>query len=397
MRHLFSPFTIGELTLPNRLVQSATYEAMAEASGEVTAPLIRRYRNLARGGTGLVIPGYFFVHPAGKAMKYQSGIHDDAMLPGLRKLVEAVHEEGGKIVFQLAHAGGQTTEAIAGSPPLAPSVYGRDPVTLIKPRKMKEKDITRVLQAFSEAAARAVTAGTDGIQLHAAHGYLINQFLSPFFNRRGDVWGGTDEKRFRFLKSVIACVRQEMPEGMPLLVKMNTRDYTPKPGIDHELAARYAKWLHQAGVDGLEVSCGTGSYSFMNMCRGQVPVAEMVSGLPFWKKPVGKLMLAQMAGRFDLEEGYNLAAARKIRPAAGAMALAVVGGLRRIEQMEEVLEAGHADLIAMARPFIRQPYLARRFQEEKQSVAGCMSCNKCLAAAANGKTVRCYYTSGESG
>ncbi len=391
MRHLFSPLPLGGLTLSNRLVQSATYEGMAAPSGEVTAPLITRYRHLARGGTGLVIPGYFFVHPSGKAMKYQSGIHDDAMLPGLRQLTEAVHGEGGKIVFQLAHAGGQTTGAIAGSPPMAPSVYGRDPVTLIKPKKMKEKDITRVLNAFASAAARAVAAGADGIQLHAAHGYLINQFLSPFFNRRRDAWGGTEEKRFRFLKSTITCVRREMPEGMPLLVKMNTMDYTPKPGIDHEMAVRYAKRLAQAGIDGLEVSCGTGSYSFMNMCRGQVPVAEMVSGLPLWKKPVGKLMLSQMAGRFDLEEGYNLAAARRIRSACREMPLAVVGGFRRVEQMEEVLEAGHADLIAMARPFIREPFLARRFREEKQRVVTCVSCNKCLAAAANGQRVYCRY------
>lgn len=391
MSILFTPIQVGKLALANRMVHSATYEAMAEESGAVTEELIRRYRNLARGGVGLIIPGYMYIHPTGRAMKYQTGIHSSDMMPGLKKLVEAVHAEGGKIVFQLNHAGRQTEKKLSGTRPISPSGKGRDPFYFVRPRKMKEKDIADAVKWFAAAAARAVTAGADGIQLHAAHGYLINQFLSPFFNRRRDAWGGSAEKQFRFLRSVVHSVRMEMPHDMPLLVKLNSMDHTPKPGITPEIAATYARWLAGLGVACLEVSCGTAFYSFMNLCRGEVPVEEMVSGLPLWKRPVGRLVLGKMVDQFDLEEGYNLAAARKLNSAIGDVPLSVVGGIRRVGQMEAILKNGDADLISMSRPLIREPFLPRRFESGKQTVAGCVSCNKCLAAVINGRPLRCYY------
>ncbi len=394
MKHLFQPGEIGGLVVRNRLVHSATYEGMASETGEVTDELVKRYRTLARGEIGLIIPGYLYVHPSGRAMKRQTGIYSDKLIPGLKRLTEAVHQQDGKIVFQLNHAGRQTTPALIGSTPMAPSARGRDPVNFVKPRRMTEKDISRVIAAFGEAAARAVEAGADGIQLHAAHGYLINQFLSPYLNCRNDAWGGSDEKRFRFLKAVVAAVRKEMPNKMPLLVKLNAMDYTPRQGITPPLAATYAGWLADLLIDGIEVSCGTAAYSFMNICRGEVPVKDMVAGLPLWKRPLGWLMLGSMQGRFDLEEGYNLESAIVIKPAIGKVPLLLVGGIRRVSQMEEILEKGHADFISMSRPFIREPLLAKKLKEGKQNIAGCISCNRCLAAAANGLPVRCYYRGG---
>ncbi len=391
MKHLFQPGKLGGLTVANRLVHSATYEGMASETGEVTDELVKRYRTLAKGEIGLIIAGYLYVHPSGRALKWQTGIYSDKLIPGLKRVTDAVHQHNGKIVFQLNHAGRQTTPAHIGSTPMAPLDRGRDPVYLVKPRRMNEKDITRVVAAFGEAAARAVAAGADGIQLHAAHGYLINQFLSPYFNRRNDAWGGSDEKRFRFLKAVAAAVRKEMPNKMPLLVKLNAMDYTPRQGITPPLAAVYAGWLADLGIDGIEVSCGTASYSFMNLCRGEVPVKDMVAGLPLWKRPFGWLMLNNMQGKFDLEEGYNLGAAIQIKAAMGKLPLLLVGGIRRISQMEEILEKGQADFISMSRPFIREPLLAKKFKEGKQNIAECISCNRCLAAAANGQPVRCYY------
>jgi len=332
-----------------------------------------------------------YIHETGKAMKFQTGIHNDRMIPGLRKLADTVHKNEGKIIFQLNHAGRQTQKQLIGETPMAPSSVGRDPVYFVKPRRMNDKDMANIVEWFAAAAARAVSAGADGIQLHAAHGYLLNEFLSPFFNRRADVWGGTDEKRFRMLKSVIVSVQKEMPENMPLLVKMNAIDYAPGPGITPEIAARYATWMEELGVSCIEVSCGSALYSFMSMCRGDVPVDELAAGLPFWKRPVGRLMLKNMAGKFDLTEGYNVDAAKAVKEAVKKLPVAVVGGLRGVGQMEDVLKKGYADLISMSRPFIREPFLAKRFYDGKQEWAGCVSCNKCLAAAANGKKVKCYY------
>jgi 2,4-dienoyl-CoA reductase-like NADH-dependent reductase (Old Yellow Enzyme family) len=390
MSILFTPINIGNVQIKNRFIHSATYEVMSLETGEVSDKLIKRYQNLAKGQVGLIIPGYMYVHPLGRSYRYQTGVHSDDMIPGLTKLVQSVHQESGKVVFQLAHAGRQTTKALIGQTPIGPSSRGRDPVNFVKPKEMNPDQIQEVIQAFRVAADRAVKAGADGIQLHAAHGYLINEFLSPYFNRRRDEWGGSDANRFRFLKELISEVRSTLPQGMPLLIKLNTHDYTPQEGITPSLALIYAKWLSDLKIDALEISCGSAIYSYMNMCRGDVPVKELVNSLPFWKKPFGKLMLKSMVGKYALEEGYNLEAAKMIKPVLGKIPLSVVGGLRKATQMEEVLGKQYADCISMSRPFIREPFLVKNIEEGKVMIAACVSCNKCLAAVSNNIPVKCY-------
>jgi len=390
MSVLFTPINLGNVEIKNRFVHSATTECMASETGEASDQLVKRYRNLARGEVGLIIPGYMYVHPLGRSYKYQTGIHNDDMIPGLKRLVEAVHEEGGKIVFQIAHAGRQTTKAIIGQTPIGPSSHWRDPVNFVKPKEMSVNDIQEAIQAFAAAAGRTVEAGADGVQLHAAHCYLINQFLSPFFNRRNDEWGGSDTNRFRFLKEIIQEVRKVLPEGMLILVKLNTNDYTPEEGITPSLAATYAQWLADLEIDGLEISCGAAVYAFMNMSRGDVPVKEIVNSLSFWLRPFTNLILKRMVGKYDLEEGYNLEAAKVIKPVLGKVPLFLVGGLRRVTQMEEILEKQYADCISMSRPFIREPLLVKNIREGKTEEAACVSCNRCLAAIPNNLPVLCY-------
>jgi len=186
---------------------------------------------------------------------------------------------------------------------------------------MEEEDIQSAIKAFGNAARRAVAAGADGVQIHASHGYLVNQFLSPFYNRRSDEWGGTHENRFRFLKAVFQEIKASMPADRMILIKLNTNDYTPKEGVTPTLAAKYAAWLGELGIDGVEISCGTTNYSFMNMCRGNVPTKDFVEGLPWWKKPAGWLMMKTLEGKYDLEEGYNVDAAKQIKPKPGAIPL----------------------------------------------------------------------------
>lgn len=387
----FSPMKIRDMEVKNRFVRSATYECMAKETGEVTDELVNLYRHLAAGEVGLIITGYTFIHPLGRAFKYHAGIHNDEMIPGLKRMVDAAHREEGKIVFQISHAGRQTTKATIGQAPIGPSSTGRDPVNFVKPRQMSEEDIHLAITSFGHAARRAHEAGADGVQLHGAHGYLINQFLSPFFNQREDAWGGSDENRFRFLKETVREVKKAIGDGMIILVKLNTNDFTPQEGITPPLAVKYASWLAELGIDGLEISCGTGLYSFMNMSRGEVPVDELVSSFPWWKKPLARLTLNKLVGKYDLEEGYNLEAAKLIKPVLGEVPLIPVGGLRNLRHMEEVLERKWADFISMSRPFIREPDLVRRFREGKAEFASCVSCNRCLAAINNDMPLRCYY------
>ena len=390
MSALFTPKKIGEMEIQNRFVHSATYECMASDDGQVTDKLIRRYSKIAKGGAGLIIPGNLYITPNGRAVKYQTGIHNDDMIEGLKKLVDVVHDEGSKIAFQLVHSGRQTTKDSIRQTPIAPSKGPRDNIYMVKPKEMTEEQIQEVIKAFGVAAFRVSEAGADGVQIHAAHGYLINQFLSPFFNKRTDSWGASDENRFRFLKEVVLEIRKNISDETSVLVKLNTQDYTPKQGITLELAKRYAGWLADLPIDGLEVSCGTLSYSMFNMIRGDVPTEELIMNFPWWRKIIGKIVLKNMEGKFELEEGYNLEAAKLIKPVIGDIPLLVVGGMRKVDHMEKVLKDGVADFISMSRPFIREPNIVNRIREGKAAEVACVSCNKCFAAIANYMPVQCY-------
>jgi len=390
MSVLFTPKAIGETEIKNRFVHSATYECMADYKGEVTDKLVNRYSRLAKGGVGLVIPGYCFVSQNGRAMNFQTGIHNDDMIAGLKKLVDAVHTDGSKIAFQLVHSGRQTAKDTIGQTQIAPSKGGMDTIYMARPREMSESEIQETITAFGTAASRAKKAGADGIQVHAAHGYLVNQFLSPFFNKRSDSWGGSDENRFRFIKEVILEIKKNISDNMMLLVKLNTQDFTPKTGITLELANKYSAWLAELPLDGLEVSCGTLSYSMFNMVRGDVPTEEIITKFPWWRKILGKMMLTKMEGKFDLIEGYNLGAAESIKPVIGEIPLMVVGGMRKSEHMEEVIRNGYADFISMSRPFIKEPNIVNKFKDGKTDEVSCVSCNKCFAGVANNLPVACY-------
>jgi 2,4-dienoyl-CoA reductase-like NADH-dependent reductase (Old Yellow Enzyme family) len=177
---------------------------------------------------------------------------------------------------------------------------------------------------------------------------------------------------------------------MPLLVKLNTHDYTKQEGIIPSLAVTYARWLSDLGINGLEISCGSAVYSFMNMCRGEVPVKELVKSLPFWKRPMGKLMLKSMAGKYSFEEAYNIQAAKMIKPFLRNIPLLVVGGFRKVAEMTKALEERYADCISMSRPFIREPFIVREIREKKTDAVACTSCNRCLAATVNNIPVHCY-------
>ena len=261
MSLLFSPVKIGRVEVNNRFVRSATNEGMATPSGEVTDRMIKVYQNLAKGGVGLIITGNLYVDALGKASDSQPAIDRDETMPGLKRLVDAVHQHGGKIVFQLSHSGRQTKKEVIGRIPMAPSSIHRDLINFQKPVAMSEKDIHLLIRAFALATQRAVEVGADGVQLHAGHGYLFSQFLSPFFNQRSDKWGGSDENRFLFLKETVKEIKKTLPEDKILLVKLNGNDYTPGDGVTPPLAVKYATWMESLGFDGIEVSCGNGAFA----------------------------------------------------------------------------------------------------------------------------------------
>ncbi len=378
MSILFSPMKFGEVTVKNRFIHSACEDNMATENGHVTDGIIDKLNRLSRGEVGLIIWSHLCVHPSGRTKKYQAAIYDDAMIDGLIRAVGAVHSEGGKIAFQLGHGGLQASKEAAGN-------------ALMSPASMSANQIKDIITSFKMAARRAVRAGADAIQLHAAHGYLLNEFLSPYFNQRTDEWGGSDENRFRILREIVLEIKSILPGGFPLLIKLNTNDYSKKEGITPSLAARYAKWLKALSIDGLEISCGTSMAAPFNMCRGDVPVDEMAGSFPESKQDTMKSYFESLSGKFDLKTPYNVEATKFIRPVFGDIPLFAVGGWRELKQMEEAVQKGDTDFISMCRPFIREPNLVKRFKQGKTVKSSCENCNKCLAALPNDIPVQCYY------
>jgi len=388
MSSIFSAARLGSLTLKNRLIHSATYECMAADDGTVTQPLIDRYITLAKGEIGLIIPGHLYVHPRGKAIRNQTGICEDKHIPGLTTLADEVHRAGGLIAFQISHGGRQSSKNVIKCRPLAPSGFGRDPVSLNKPAGATEEEIREIIRSFAQAARRAKQAGADAIQLHCAHGYLLSEFLSPFFNRRKDRWGGSPSNMFRLLKEIVTGIREEVGSGLPLLVKMNGNDFTPERGIEPNLAAQYAGWLSELGIAALEISGGS-HYSFHTV-RGEIPINDFARALSWWMKPMAKMILRKQIDPCRFQEFYNLPSADTIKKSLGDVPLILVGGVRRVAEMERVLSENRADFLSLSRPLIREPFLPKRLKSGESEAAACVSCNKCYAAIFNGLPLRCY-------
>ena len=255
MKTLFDQTDINGMVLKNRIVRSATWEGMCEEDGRPTEKLVNCYRDLARGGTGLVISGYTFVRPDGKQMPGKMGIHTDAFGPALQELSSAVHDEGGRICIQLVHAGGQTDSANAGRQPFAPSAVQVDQYPEM-PMELPVEEIEEIENSFADAAKRAKDFGFDSVQLHGAHGYLINQFLSPLTNCRTDNYGGSIENRSRFLFEVYGKVRQAVGDEYPVMIKLNGADNLDG-GLNIDDSVYVAGKLSDAGIDAIEVSAGT--------------------------------------------------------------------------------------------------------------------------------------------
>ena len=391
MSLLFTPGKIGSLEIKNRFVRAPIYEGLSERDGSINDKMIDSYTRYARNCIGLICSGYMYIDPIGKAQIYQTGIHSDKMIPGLSRLADSVHKEGAKIAFEMSHAGRQTTKSISGYNQVGPSRFRRDPSYFIKPHEMDEDHIKGTIHSFVSAAGRAFKAGSDIVYIHAGGGDLLNQFLSPFFNVRKDRWGGSDENMFRIIKEIIVGVRQTVPADVPILVKMNVDDMTPSPGITPNLAAVYAGWLNELGVNALELTTGVKFFNHMNCWRGEVPVKEIVSSLPAWKKPIGWIKMKNLEGKHNLIEGWSIPYLKEIRKVSGDMALILVGGMRRTSHMEEVLEKGYADFISLARPFIREPNFVKRVMEGKTTEASCKSCNRCIGGAMNQLPTACYH------
>jgi 2,4-dienoyl-CoA reductase-like NADH-dependent reductase (Old Yellow Enzyme family) len=267
----------------------------------------------------------------------------------MRNLTDTVHRSGAKICLQLVHAGGQTTTKAIGKAPLAPSAVKVDQYPDM-PQELTVSDIKSLIAEFAAAARRGVEWGFDAVQLHAAHGYLVNQFLSPLTNRREDAYGGSLQNRSRFLLEICAAARGAVGQYFPVLVKLSGSDNL-EGGLGLDDAVEVARMLDEEGVDAIEVSGGTPASGEFGPVRQGINKREL--------------------------EAYNLPYAYRIKNSVSCPVM-VVGGLRSFEIIEGIIRREEADYVALSRPLICEPALARRWEAGDENHARCISCNGCF-------------------
>ncbi|MCA1960013.1 MAG: NADH:flavin oxidoreductase [Desulfomonile sp.] len=363
MPTLFEKTWIKCLELSNRAIRSATWTGLADDRGYVTDRAVEFYRELGRGGIGLIVTGYQFVMPNGRQLPYQKGNYEEGQVHGLARLAAAVHEEGGKVAVQLVHCGGRASKELMpeGWDVWAPSSIA-DPTTGTVPKEMTVAEITQLVEAYAAAAARSVKAGFDAVQLHGAHGYGINQFLSALTNKRGDRYGGDIKKRYRFLGEVLEAVRAAVGEDFPVLIKLNGHDYV-EGGIVPEEALEFARRLADDGIDAIEVSGGT-------------PAAGP------------KLGPSRPGILKESDEAYLADIAAFIRGRV-KVPIITVGGIRSPKVIQEIFDNGKADYVALSRPFIREPHLLNRWKSGDSERAACISCRGCFETGYKGLGISC--------
>lgn len=349
MKSLFDQTGFAGLKLKNRFIRSATRDGFADACGHVTPELVQIYEDLAKGGVGTIITGHAYVTDLEQSQQpRQMGIHEDSCIDGYQKLTAAVHSYQANIVMQINCIGAQTYGA--GGKRL---IWGPSPIedlyTRITPKEMSGAEILFLQQAFADAALRAKKTGFDGVQIHAAHGYVLSKFLNPYYNVRTDWYGGTIDNRARMLFETYAAIREKVGPEYPVLIKINCSDFMDQ-GTTFEDCRYVCKKLAESGISAIEISGGN-----LASWPNEGPIRIMKAG----------------------QEAYFMHHAAKVAAEIDVPVI-LVGGNRDLASMTEILRQTQIAYFSLSRPLICESSLINRWQSGDLRPAKCISCNKCL-------------------
>ncbi len=340
---LFSPGCIGTVVIPNRLAMPPMGTNYATWTGEVTDRLIGYYAERARGGVGLITVEFSYVHPTGRISFYALGVHDDALVPGLRALTDAIHANGAKVSIQIAHGGRRCRSGITGMQPMGPSAIpclGGE-----VPRSLSPAEIDTMVSWFVQAARRVQEAGFDAVTLHMAAGYLLQSFLSPYANQRDDQYGGSLEGRMRLPLEVLRNVRRQVGESLSILARLCVDEFV-EGGLTLSEARQIAQLLEQAGLDAIDTAAG---------------IPEMMH---FSQPPMA------------LSRGFLVSHARAIKEVVRIPVFAV-GRINDPLLAERILQEGSADFVSMGRPLLADPNLPNKAREGRfDEIRPCIGCNE---------------------
>ncbi|MGD6808880.1 MAG: FAD-dependent oxidoreductase [Candidatus Bathyarchaeia archaeon] len=355
---LLEPYNLKHLTLKNRFVMAPMCTRLARPDGSVTQKMIKYYTERAKGGVGMIIIEYSYIDEAeSKAAISQLGVQNDHMITGLSDLAEAIHAEGASAVLQICHAGNQTTPYMMGLQPVAPSAVPCQFLGVM-PRELDLDEIDLIQDSFAEAARRTKQAGLDGVELHGAHGYLMDQFLSPITNKRTDIYGGSLENRALFALETLQRVKEKVGEDFVVGYRMSADEFMPC-GLRIEETAFFARMLSNAGVDYLNVTAG------------------IYETLPEFIQPV------------YIPRAYLVPYAEAIKKIVDVPVLTV--GSLNVDEGEQALKEGKADLVALGRALIADPQIPKKLLEgKKDDIRPCIRGNEgCLSRFFTGQAIRC--------
>lgn len=372
---LFTPGKIGPLTLRNRTIRSAAFESMCPGN-KPSKELLDYHHSVAAGGIGMTTVAYAAVTRSGLSFDRQLWMRPE-IVPGLRELTDAVHREGAAVSIQLGHCGNMSHKAICGETPVGASTgFNFYSPTFV--RGLRKDELAPMARAYGDSVRLAREAGFDAVEIHAGHGYLISQFLSPYTNHRKDEFGGSLENRMRFMDMVMDEVMKAAGNDMAVLVKMNMRDGF-KGGMDIDESLQVAKRLVDDGAQALVLSGGFVSKAPMYVMRGTMPIKTMTHYMTCWWLKWG----VRMAGRMMIptipfKEAYFLEDALRFRKEITQIPLVYVGGLVAREKIDEVLNDGF-EFVQMGRALLNEPGFVNRMKAEGMARCNCKHSNYCIA------------------
>lgn len=359
MKTLFEETKLGNITIKNRFVRSSTWENMTTEDGHITNELYKIYEDLAKGEVGLIITGYANVVKEEQPNPGMMGIYNDSFIDEYKKLTNLVHSYGSKIIMQIAYGGTKTTFNLGKRVIYSPSEIA-EKSTNVTGKAMTKDDINYIVNAFADAGKRVKESGFDGVEIHGAHTYLINQFLSPYYNKRTDEYGGSLENRMRLLLEMYYKMREKVGDDFPILVKLTASDFH-EGGLTFGETRLICKKLEEVGIDAIEISGNIHG-------KARSMVGEVFDGYEIQ------------------EEGYFLEYAKIISNEVN-VPLITVGGFKNIDTMKKFLNETNIDYFALSRPLLAEPFLIKRWKDGDKRPPICVRCSKCRTPKGNYCTV----------
>jgi 2,4-dienoyl-CoA reductase-like NADH-dependent reductase (Old Yellow Enzyme family) len=372
--NVFTPAKLGPVTLRNRIIKAATFEASTPAA-LVTDDLITYHRLPAAGGIGMTTVAYCAVSPGGRTDGWQLWMRPEAV-PGLRRLTDAIHEEGAAISAQIGHAGpvanSRTNKAKAYAP-----VRFFNPLSMRFAKKASADDIDDITAAHANAARLAIESGFDAVEIHLGHNYLASSFLSPLINRRTDEFGGSLVNRAKVARGLVRAVRDAVGDRIAVTAKLNMSDGV-RGGISLDESLQTARWLEEdGGLDALELTAGSSLLNPLYLFRGDAPIKEFAGAfkppLSWGIRMTGKKFLRE----YPYREAYLMDQAKQFR-AELKMPLILLGGITNRDTMDLAMAEGF-DFVAMGRALLAEPDLINRIKDDGAVRSACTHCNKCMA------------------